>query len=399
MQFRFLKLSLISIIAMILSHCNSHLSQEYDKTYNSVQQTIAEAIDTNKKPNPKHLDIPGTIFSALTPEINLKENQEESRFDISAQKQDAKQFFSGLSKGAGISMMVSPELEGTVTLDMFDVTLGEILESIRSVYGYEFVKTSYGYDVLPAKLETRIFTIDKVNVSRTGTSSMNVEVEGVGSSGGNSSTNLSTSAEDTFWQKLEETIGLIVSGNAQPGSVVVNRDSGIVVVRAMPNDLRKVAAFLDATQGITKRQVIIEAKVLEVTLDDKFASGINWNLDGFSIAQTGTPTDGGLPSAITSSFFADQITGTFTRNNSIEAVISMLASQGRVSVISSPRIATLNNQKAVIKVGSDEFYATDISSSTTTSTATTSTESVNMQSFFSGVAFLAFSIVSLIRLQ
>lgn len=379
------RLVTVTFLSIIVSKCTSHLSGEYDKSLSQITNTLEKAADSNAKIKPYNLNIPGTIFSVLTPKVELEKEKEEPRFDIAAQRQDAAQFFSGIAKGAGISMMVSPDIKGDITLDMFDVTLGEILESIRSVYGYEFVKTSYGYDVLPAKLETRIFTIDKVNVTRSGTSSVNVEIEGIGNAGGDSSTSLSTSAEDTFWAKLEETITLIIKNSDENGSVVVNRDSGIVVVRAMPNNLRKVAAYLDATQGITKRQVIIEARILEVTLDDKFASGINWNLDGLSIVQTGT-AGGGLPSAITSSFFADQITGTFTRNNSIDAVVSLLASQGKVSVISSPRIATLNNQKAVIKVGSDQYYATNLSSATTTSTATTSTESVSMQSFFSGIA-------------
>ncbi len=379
------RLLAVTLLTIIASKCTSHLNSEYDKSRSEITSTLEKAAQTNEKLKPYNMNIPGTIFSVLTPKIELEKAKEKPRFDIAAQQQDAAQFFSGLAKGAGVSMMVSPDITGSITLDMFDVTFGEILESIRSVYGYEFVKTSYGYDVLPAKLETRIFTIDKVNVTRSGSSSINVEIEGVGNSGGDSSTTLNTTAEDTFWNNLEDTVTLIIKDSDDNGSVVVNRDSGIVVVRAMPNKLRKVAAFLDATQGITKRQVIIEARILEVTLDDKFASGINWNLDGLSIVQTGT-AGGGLPSAATSSFFADQITGTFTRNNSIEAVVSLLASQGKVSVISSPRIATMNNQKAVIKVGSDEYYATNLSSATTTSTATTSTESVNMESFFSGIA-------------
>ena len=195
---------------------------------------------------------------------------------------------------------------------------------------------------------------------------------------------ITSTTEDQFWEKLEETINLIIrDSDGAEAAAVINPDSGLVVVRAYPNALRKVATYLDATQGITKRQVIIEAKVLEVTLDDKFASGINWHIDGLDVVQTAS---GALPAAMSDSYFADQITGTFTRHNSFEAIISLLASQGQISVISSPRIATLNNQKAVIKVGSDEYYATNISSDTTTSTATTTSSSVDMEAFFSGVA-------------
>lgn len=372
------------IASLVIGSCHSPLRDQFSKNQTEISQTLQNAIDNNPKTKKKAVELPGTVFSALAPKIELQEKVEAARFDIAAQNQDAVQFFTGLAKGAGISMMISPDIDGEVTLDMRNVTLEEILASVRSVYGYEFIKTSYGYDVLPASLETRIFTIDKVNVSRQGSSSLNVEIEGVGEGGGESSSELSSSSEDQFWEKLEETINLIIrdTGGTE-AATVVNPDSGLVVVRAYPDALRKVAAYLDATQGITKRQVIIEAKVLEVTLDDKFASGINWHIDGLDVVQTAR---GALPAAMSSSYFADQITGTFTRHNSFEAIISLLASQGRISVISSPRIATLNNQKAVIKVGSDQYYATNLASNTTTATATTTSNSVNMEAFFSGVA-------------
>jgi MSHA biogenesis protein MshL len=386
---KLINIKLLVLLASLLfvGSCNSPLKNSYSDTNKEIKTTLQKAIKNNPGTMAKKVEVPGTIFSALAPQLNLTEKEEEAKFDIAAQNQNAVQFFTGLAKGAGISMMISPDIDGDVTLDMHNVTLAEILGSVRSVYGYEFIKTSYGYDVLPATLETRIFTIDRVNVSRAGTSSLNVEIEGIGESGGDSSTELTTTSEDSFWDKLESTITLIIAGtDIGSTAVVINPDSGIVVVRAYPQELRKVAAYLDATQGITKRQVIIEAKILEVTLNDKFASGINWHIDGLDIVQTAGSSAGGLPAKITSSFFADQITGTFTRHNSFQAIISMLASQGKISVISSPRIATLNNQKAVIKVGSDEYYATNLSSNTTTATATTTSNSVNMESFFSGVA-------------
>ena len=383
---RYTRFSIVFIVmaALVAGSCQSPLRDQFSESKAEISQTLHNAIENNPKTKKKAVELPGTVFSALAPKFELEEKVEAARFDIAAQNQDAVQFFTGLAKGAGMSMMISPDIEGEVTLDMRNVTLEEILASVRNVYGYEFIKTSYGYDVLPATLETRIFTIDKVNVTRTGSSSLNVEIEGVGEGGGDSSSELSSSSEDQFWEKLEQTIDLIISDDGgSESAAVVNPDSGLVVVRAYPNALRKVAAYLDATQGITKRQVIIEAKVLEVTLDDKFATGINWHIDGLDIVQTAR---GALPTAVSDSYFADQITGTFTRHSSFEAIISLLASQGRISVISSPRIATLNNQKAVIKVGSDQYYATNLASSTTTATATTTANSVNMEAFFSGVA-------------
>ena len=74
------------------------------------------------------------------------------------------------------------------------------------------------------------------------------------------------------------------------------------------------------------------------------------------------------------------------RTSSFAALLEFLETQGTVSVLSSPRIATLNNQKAVLKVGTDEFFVTNVSTSTTTGTTTTSSPSVTLQPFFSGIA-------------
>ncbi|MEE3003084.1 MAG: hypothetical protein VX335_01910, partial [Pseudomonadota bacterium] len=138
------KYLIAAVSILLLSCCTSHLSQEYTKANKKIENTLSTAIKNNSTTKSKTIEVPNTIFSALAPQVDLSKQEDEPRFDISAQKQDAAQFFSGLAKGAGISMMVSPELSGNITLDMFDVTLGEILESVRSVYGFEFVKTSYG---------------------------------------------------------------------------------------------------------------------------------------------------------------------------------------------------------------------------------------------------------------
>ena len=177
-------LAVVVMTALLIGSCNSPLSDQFSKNQAEIAQTFHKAIEENPQTKKKAVDLPRTIFSALAPKVEIEEKAEPARFDIAAQNQDAVQFFTGLAKGAGLSMMISPNIDGQITLDMRNVTLEEILASVRSVYGYEFIKTSYGYDVLPATLETRIFTIDKVNVSREGSSTLNVEIEGIGDGGG-----------------------------------------------------------------------------------------------------------------------------------------------------------------------------------------------------------------------
>jgi MSHA biogenesis protein MshL len=209
--------------------------------------------------------------------------------------------------------------------------------------------------------------------------------------------------------------------------VVVSPQSGVVVVRAMPDELRSVVAFLKATQLSVDRQVMLEAKIIEVQLNDSFQSGVNWasfahfannaaNQVAGGFLGPGTTLlplgPGGAPQAISGVGAGTTPLGatpgvslTTGENNTLgvslgsmfgfafqatnfAALISFLESQGTVHVLSSPRIATLNNQKAILKIGTDELFVTNVSTSTTVATGNTSTiqpPTVTLQSYFSGI--------------
>jgi len=162
------------------------------------------------------------------------------------------------------------------------------------------------------------------------------------------------------------------------------------------------------------RQVILEAKVVEVTLADGFQSGINWAAlkeNGSSSALLGQTGGGSIfsssdntsiingntgnlnPGALVpvngteTSAFGGMFTAMLSFSNNFAAFIELLKSQGDVQVLSSPQVSTMNNQKAVIKVGTDEFFITDVDTDTNTSTSTTTTENnVELTPFFSGVS-------------
>jgi MSHA biogenesis protein MshL len=224
-----------------------------------------------------------------------------------------------------------------------------------------------------------------------------------------SGSQIDTESNADFWTELRAAIqGLVGSeGNRK---VIVQPQASVVVVVAMPDELRMVEAYLDTIQNNLQRQVVIEAKIIEVSLADGFQSGINWAALGESssgksilVGQSGggsiftkgvsesagnsgnlTPGQG-LPNALDSSVFG----GVFSlavNFNDFQAFVEMLETQGDVQVLSSPRISTVSNQKAVIKVGSDEFFVTDISSDTTTGTTTNSTSDITLTPFFSGIA-------------
>jgi MSHA biogenesis protein MshL len=334
--------------------------------------------------------IPASILSAIMPSGGakaLKKRFSGKQFSVAVNNQPAKEFFMGLARGTNYSIMVSPGVSGQVTLNLDNVTIQDVLEATRSAYGYEYHATSYGYDVFPRRVETRLFVINRLNIHRAGKSSVRLNHSNQLSSAGQTNAKASKSDSDSqvdtvissdFWANLNKSIHLIIGSEAKQ-DVVINQESGVVLVRAYPSALREVATFLDRTQHVLQRQVIIEAKVLEVKLNKGFRAGIDWNLAKAGLRKLGVNFN---PAGLGGNDgFQLATAGDFT------STISMLSQQGNISVLSSPRISTLNNQKALLKVGDDSYFPTNAGSNTTTSaTGNTITSSLGLQPFFSGVA-------------
>jgi MSHA biogenesis protein MshL len=199
--------------------------------------------------------------------------------------------------------------------------------------------------------------------------------------------------------------------------VISSPQAGIMAVRAMPEELRQVDQFLKAAQIAVERQVMLEAKIVEVELSDGYQSGIDWsalkNGDGATRAMgvmSGNTTSNTLVSGVqpnlpgfsgaTASLLAAGVSlpqagaglfGLAFATDGFQAVLGFLETRGDVQILSSPRIATLNNQKAVLKVGTDEFFVTGVSGGTNTAaTNTTSSTStmptITLTPFFSGIS-------------
>jgi MSHA biogenesis protein MshL len=228
------------------------------------------------------------------------------------------------------------------------------------------------------------------------------------------SANVSTTSESDFWLELKTALEALVDTAKDGRSVTISPQSGVIVIRAMPDELRNVDLYLKATQISVDRQVILEAKILEVELNSNFQSGVNWAAfgkfaaggnnrfsagtlqPGVTLGPRGTPLSSGGAGGVNASpgssigASADAVGSLFGlafQTSNFAALISFLEGQGTVHVLSSPRIATLNNQKALLKIGTDEFFVTGVSTTTTTSGTGTgvTTPTVTLQPFFSGV--------------
>lgn len=354
--------------------------------------------------------LPSPVSRALLPGISLPAQPLEERFDLRVDKVAATDFFHSLVSGTEYNVVVHPRVAGDVSLNLRRVTVPEVMALVSDLYDWEIQREGGIYRVLPGGLQTRIFQINYLSITRKGGSETQVssgQVTGTSRSGNSDSdsssgentsrsligTRILTSTESDFWRQLAETLELIV-GTEEGRSVIANPGAGMVVIRAPATEVRAAEEYLRSAELIMQRQVILEARILEVTLNDGYQQGISWTHFrdlASDVAADGLPTK--FYSANTSSnALESSVGGVFSaalRTGDFEALIELLGTQGNVQVLSSPRISTVNNQKAVIKVGTDEFFVTDISFDENDSAnlnGDSTTTDIELTPFFSGIS-------------
>jgi MSHA biogenesis protein MshL len=406
------KKGLISLLIIVLSFsaCTTPKHPRKPTSEDEIHAILEKDIAKDQAIARKNVYLPTTVSRGLLPpfltgRVALR-RQPERRFDVSTNKMPAKAFFMGLVEGTPYNMVVNPKVGGEISLKLKNVTISEAMEVVRDVYGYEYKRTSYGFEVLPQELVTQMYTVNYLNVKRTGKSytevtSGQISEKIMGSSAGatgiatpvvtspdkTSGSSVDTRSKMDFWRDLETTLKSMVG--AQEGrSVVVDSQAGLVIVRAFPGEQHQVARYLDSMQSNLSRQVILEAKILEVQLNDQFESGIDWNLFGRVALGNGGLGQQSTQSLTGLDFNLNDFNSLFTLSvyGNFGTLIKLLQMQGNVQVLSSPRISTVNNQKAVIKVGNDSFFVTGVSTSNTiVGTNTLPSQNVDLTPFFSGI--------------
>jgi MSHA biogenesis protein MshL len=384
---------------------------------------------------------PDAVSQALLPPIVVEMPKAdgkpvEPRFDLSVNNAAASEVFMAIVAGTRYSMIVHPSIKERLSVNLKDVTVREALDTLREMYGYEYKVQGNRIMIEPVAMQTRVFRMNYLLSTRKGRSEIRVSSGAVsdsadqqqaGAVGGTTtpqttsraleSSRIVTTSDTDIWTDVANAVRTII-GPEGGRNVIVNAQSGIVLVRAMPAELRQVEEFLNAMQGIVARQVMLEAKIIEVQLKDQFATGINWAAFGEHIAAgmlspgtilspqgvisafTARGEDGNLlpnsqilantaaPGAIqTQTAVPGSVFGLALQTSSFAALLGFLQTQGDLQVLSSPRIATLNNQKAVLKVGNDQFFVTNITNNQTITNGTTqNAPSITLQPFFSGVS-------------
>ncbi len=346
--------------------------------------------------------------------------QSSPRCNVSARNVPMADFFASLVADSAYSVMVHPQVTGQISLQLKQVTVAEVMQQLQQMYDFDIRLQGNIYSIYPAGLRSETIAVNYLMMQRAGLSSIAVNSGGVSQDSQNGSGNnqnsrgnnsqvqnnglmggqnqngqqqfngsmIQSSSTTDFWKDLEKAVSGIL-GSGEQRSVVVSPQAGLVTVRGMPTEIAAVKAFLQQSERHLQRQVILEAKIIEVTLDDEFQQGINWqnaiaNIDStnFSLTTTAGTFGNGISTDI------GGVSALSFQNADFNGVLRLLDTQGDAQVLSSPRVTAINNQKAVIKVGQDEYFVTDVSSNTSTATngVTSTTPSISLRPFFSGIA-------------
>ncbi|MGH9340821.1 MAG: type II secretion system protein GspD [Acidobacteriota bacterium] len=310
----------------------------------------------------------------------------EGRYTFSAREAPLKDVLMALAEASSLNFVIDPEITGTVTLDLKDAPLDRVLEVILRPFEAEFKVLGNFVLIQPIQVETRAFQLNYLNMNRSSSRALSASssggsggfgggfggaqiggvsgggvsgAQGIGGfgggggiGGGGSSASVSSSTQQDLFTNLETELTELLT--PEVGSVSVNQHSGLVLATDYPQVLDQIALYLETIENIVQRQVTIEARVLEVTLRQNAAFGINFqNLaNSLQIRQNLSPGSGTFSVGVTEQDF--------------NAVINFLENFGKVEVLSSPHITTMNNSTAIIRAGTQDVFfqtATQVSES------------------------------------
>ena len=437
--------ALIMTAALAVAGCQTYGVGEEVKTH------IRDELARSKNSTTSIPSLPPQLNQELLAEVaryqTLPAPTSQKMFAVSANNVDVRPFFDALVEDTPYSVAVHPAVSGQISLTLKEVALDDVLTIISRMYPLDVFLEGKVIQVMPSQLKTESIPVNFLMIKRFGVSNVSVIAGGVseqdqnnggnnggingnnnisgnalggqggfggqGGLGGNNiqqlnGSNIQTTSENDFWSDLKEALKVLVSPT-EGRQVVVSPQAGLVTVRALPSEIAVVKDFLNQSQESLQRQVVLEARIIEVTLNDGYQQGVRW--DRIASGLTGSINFGFSGGAIASNFAANTAAGIDPAINAVngignsistdiggvstlrisrgdfDGVINMLQTQGDVQMLSNPRVTVTNNQKAVIKVGQDEYFVTDVSTSEDQSATQTENENdIELTPFFSGIA-------------
>ena len=312
---------------------------------------------------PAAADIPPVVLQV--PIIAAPEPAEPMQtFTVVATDLPANELLFALARDARLNLDIDPAIDGRVSINAIDQTLPQILKRVSRQVALRYYLDGPNLVVAKDNPFIRTYRVDYLNMARNTASSVGIETQlseagDEGGSSGGSNTTVTNSSTNDFWASLEANIKALSQINGVDGQVISNRESGTISVFTSSAGHESVQRFIDSVVGSARRQVLIEATIVEVRLNDDFQAGVDWariaDGDGWSIGQNLLSTTTTLPALdvgpVTALSYFDS-----NSDRTISAAVRALDTFGDVSVMSSPKIMALNNQTSILKVADNIVY-------------------------------------------
>lgn len=280
-----------------------------------------------------------------------------------------------MARDAKLNLDIDSDIKGSVTMNAIDQTLPQILERLSRQAAIDYRLEDDTLHIRADKPRLQLYNVNYLNMARISKGSVEVSTEisstssgteGGKGGGNNSSSVVENESNNEFWKTLIVNITGVLGEDTKAGTdskqanknIIVNRETGVIGVRATSVQHRQIRELLDRVIGSAQRQVMIEATIAEVTLSDRYQAGIDWSMmrtDALgNVDQISQNLLGG--NLGTTPFF--QLTGSNTNSSgeNLSATLKALETFGDVKVLSSPKVMALNNQTAMLKVVDNAVY-------------------------------------------
>lgn len=337
-------------------------------------------------------DIPNPVSFQVDKEQKPVSRHMDELYSFSLREADVKDILRAIAKQTDYNVVIEPDVRGLTTVDLKNVTLAKALEYILDPLNFQYKIEDRTIYVSRPKLETRVFYLNYIALRKRGQSTVTWKSGGGQTTTGTGGTTGSTQekaieivnlTDSDIWQNITDSLKTMVSPE---GNYIINRAAFFVMVTDYPRQLKRVSALFEAMEGVIHRQIMIEAKIVEVILNDASREGVNWQfintrIGGFARisgtqALPGTVTVG-APNQLFR-FFVGSPSGEGDLNIA-NTFIDLLKTQGEVKTISNPKIQTLNNQRAIIKDTTQlVYFDSQQSGQTVGGLATYTTQFVNI---------------------
>ena len=316
---------------------------------------------------------------AFMPPPAASESEPLPRYSLEAKRLPVLTLTEAIARDAGLDLLVHGKPQGDISLQMQDRTLPEILRAISAQAAVRFTLDTGTLQVFEDTPYLKTYRVDYLNIEREAGStielstqvdsiSLTVDAKGQGVGGNNSSrAHVDNDSKNHFWTRLQQGVaGVLGLKESEAGQrVMSNPEAGVVAVVATAEEHRRVAGYIDTVSERARRQVLIEALIVEVTLSDEYRAGVDWRVLSGEGDQTrylqstaGTGTAGGTLPTLGGSSGAMLSIVRQSAGSSLLSTLSLLQRFGNVKILSSPKINALNNQPAVLKVVDNHVYFT-----------------------------------------